>query len=83
MSKTYPSGKSISCISINPVYKTSSVTWLTVIPVRSDMATRVCLMSSWMVAGSKGVYKYVGMNLFVLDKKMVRESDRKRLFEPN
>ena len=35
----------ISCISINPVHSTSSVTWLTLMPVRSDMATRVRLMS--------------------------------------
>ena len=30
-----------SCISINPVYKISSDTWLTHNPVNSEMATRV------------------------------------------
>ncbi len=47
------SGISSSC-SIYPVYKTSSVTWLTVRPVRSDMATRVRLMSGWMVLRGRG-----------------------------
>ena len=36
----YP-GASSSCISIRPVYKTSSTTWLAVIPVHFDMDTRV------------------------------------------
>ena len=36
---------STSCISTKPAYRTSSVTWLTVMPVRSDMATRVRLSS--------------------------------------
>ena len=38
-------GASSSCISIKPLYSTSSVTWLTVIPVRLDMDTSVLLMS--------------------------------------
>jgi hypothetical protein len=33
------------------VNKTSSDTRLTLIPVRSKIATRVCLMSGWIVAG--------------------------------
>ena len=32
-----------SCISTKPVYSTSSVTWLILIPVRSDMTTRAKL----------------------------------------
>ena len=30
-----------SCISIKPVYRTSSATWLRLVPVRSEMAARV------------------------------------------
>ena len=53
-----------SCISIKPVYSTSSVTWLTLMPVRSDIATRVrlrikrmwcCLKVKWeiMICGTE------------------------------
>ncbi len=44
-----------SCISTKPVYSTSSATWLTLMPVRSDMATRVLLISGWMVAERMGL----------------------------
>ena len=47
-------GASSSCISIRLVYKTSSTTWLTVIPVRFDIETKVFLISGWIVAESTG-----------------------------
>ena len=39
-----------SCISTNTVYNTSSVTWLTLMPVRSDIEIKVFLMSGRMVS---------------------------------
>ena len=50
----HSSSSSISCISTKPVYSTSSVTWLTLILVLSDIETKVFLMSGWMVADSTG-----------------------------
>ena len=46
------SSSSISCMPTNPLYKTSSVTWLTLMPVRSEIVTRVRLRSGWIVAES-------------------------------
>ena len=50
----HTSSSSSSCISTKPVYSTSSVTWLMLSPVLSDIATRVRLRSGWMVALSTG-----------------------------
>lgn len=41
-------------LTTKPAYSTSSVTWLTLRPVRTEIMTRVLLMLEWMVVDSTG-----------------------------